>query len=341
MVAESDGMIWLLTDHRVMQYRQGTWADYLSQFSGMLIGMDSDHHVWVVSPDRTAVSVWDGSAWIRFGSETGWEPLPVVDTGMRVHWSLATDALGQVWLATERDVRVFDGAKWKIFSLDDLGLPLPDFEYVMPENTITFLEATHTIWVMSCYWIGPGPDGRGGARWYDGHTWQGSDSPVANGCATLITADRLGNIWLGQDNALWRIDPFLGNWERFPAPEPPEGGRFGFLDDLALDAVGNPWPELVVCGGASCYTGNVRYHLTGGEWLQVGDIGNANSSVYFDATGQGWVFEPGHIFRIIENKLEPVAELSILKVAAAPSGKLWIMGVYEGETVLWAQVPDS
>ena len=341
MVAEPDGNIWLITDLRVLHYSQGSWTNYLSQISGTLIGMDSDHHVWVASDDRVQVSVWDGSAWTSFGPETGWKPLPVLANGTEIHGKVATDALGQVWLATERDVRMFDGAEWKVFDLDDLGMPRPVYEDALPETTITFLEASDYIWVMSCYWIGPGPAGGGGARWYDGKTWQGSNSPVADGCATVVNEDKLGSIWFGLDNDLWRLDTLSGNWEHFPEPNPPEGNRFGFFTDMALDAAGNPWPELDICGGASCYIGNVRYHVTGGEWFQIGDVGIDNSSLYFDVTGQGWVFTSGRVFRIAEDQLEPVAELSILKVATDPSGKLWIIGVYEDETVLWAQTLDN
>ena len=110
---------------------------------------------------------------------------------------------------------------------------------------------------------------------------------------------------------------------------------------MVLDAAGNPWPELDTCGGASCYVGNVRYHVTGGEWFQIGDVSIDYSSLYFDATGQGWVFAPARVFRIAENKLEPVADLSILMVAVDPSGKLWMLGVYEDMTILWAQTIDS
>jgi hypothetical protein len=341
MVVEPDGIIWLVTDLRVLHFSQDTWTNYLSQFSGTLIGMDSDHHVWVASDDRIQVSVWDGTAWTSFGLEKGWKPLPVLDNGAEIRWSVATDVLGQVWLANERDIRMFDGAGWKVFDLDDLGMLHPEYEETLLETKITFLKTNGYIWVMSCYWIGPGPYGGGGARWYDGKAWQGSNSPVADGCATVVNEDKLGNIWLGLNNDLWRLNTPSGNWESFPAPTPPEGNRFGFFTDMALDAIGNPWPELAICGGASCGTGNVRYHITAGEWLQVGDVGFENSSLYFDATGQGWVFAPGRVFRIAGNELEPVVELSILKVTIDPSGNLWIIGVYKDDTILWAQTIDS
>ncbi len=335
MVAESDGILWLLTNQRVMHYSQDTWTDYLPQFSGTIIGMDSNHHVWVVSDDGVQVSTWDGSAWTNMGPETGWEP-PMPGNGMEIVWSLATDARGQTWLATDRDVRMFDGVKWKIFNLDDLGMPRPEVEDASSETTVTFLKASGYIWVINCYWMGPGPDGGGGARWYDGQVWHGSDSSVARGCATVVDEDSSGNIWLGLDNDLWRLNTSSDSWQRFPAPEQPES-RFGSFTDLALDAAGNPWPELAVCGGASCYAGNVQYHVNGGKWFQIGDVAAEPRSLYFDASGQGWLFAHDGIFRIAENQLEPVAELAILKVARDPSGKLWIIGNYKGEIWLWTQ----
>ena len=337
MVAEPGDNIWLITDLRVLHYSNGTWNDYLSQFKGTLIGMDSAQHVWVTSDDGVEVSVWNGSVWSSLGPETGWKPLPVLADGMEIHWSIATDAHGQVWLANERDIRMFDGAGWEVFDLEDMGMLHPVYEDTLFETSITFLEASSTIWVTSCYWIGPGPYGGGGARWYDGNAWQGLNSPVADGCATVVNEDRLGNIWLGLENDLWRLNALSGNWERFPAPDPPEGNHFGFFTDLALDTIGNPWPELAICGGASCGTGFVRYHVSGAEWLQIDGVGFDNSSLYFDAMGQGWVFTPDQVFRIAQNQLEPVAELSILKVAVDLSGRLWIIGIYEDETILLAQ----
>ncbi len=214
---------------------------------------------------------------------------------MELVWSIATDAQGQVWLATNRDVRMFDGIKWKIFDLNDLGIPLPEVEDAYSETSVAFLKASGYIWVSHCYWIGPGPDGGGGARWYDGQVWHGSDSPVAGGCARAVNEDSLGNIWLGLDNDLWRLNVSSDSWKRFPAPEQPEGRRLGFFTDLALDIAGNPWPELALCGGASCYTGNIRYHVTGEEWLQIGGVATDTSPLYFDAAGQGWVFASGGI----------------------------------------------
>jgi len=340
MVAESEDIIWLLTDQRVMQYRQGTWTDYLPQFSGAIIGMDSNHRAWVVSDDRTQVSVWDGSTWTTTGQEAGWEP-PLLGDNMRVNWSLAEDAPGNVWLADGNDVRMFDGVKWKVFGPDDLGMTITKEEDVFSETTLVYLKTSGYMWALNCHWIGPGPFGGGGARWYDGRAWQGSDSPVADGCATVVNEDGSGNVWLGVDNNLWRFNPLLKDWKRYPALEPPEDGWFGFINDLPLDAAGDPWPELIRCGGASCYTGNVRYHFTGTEWFQVGDIGTDDSFLYFDANGQGWVFASYGVFRIIEDQLEPVTDLPVLKAAADPSGKLWVLGFYEGETVLWTQSPDG
>jgi ligand-binding sensor domain-containing protein len=341
MVAESDDNIWLITDLRVLHFTQGTWTNYLSRFNGRLIGMDSDHHVWVASDDGVQVSVWDGSAWTYFGPEAGWKPLPLPANATKIRGKVAADALGQVWLATEQDVRMFTGVRWKVFSLDDLEMPHPAYEDALPETTIHFLETSNSIWVISCYWIGPGPSGGGGARWYDGKMWQGSNSPVASGCATVVNEDKLGSIWLGLDNNLWQLNTKSGNWNHFPAPNPPEGTRFGFFTDMALDAAGNPWPELDTCGGASCYINNVRFHVTRGEWFQIGAASFDTSSLYFDANGQGWVFTSARVFRITENQLDPVAKLSILKVAVDPSGKLWILGDYKDESVLWAQTPDN
>lgn len=336
MDIDSDGIVWLLTDHRVLQYSQGAWTDHLPRFSGTIMGIDLHRHAWVISDDGTQVSVWDGFTWTDMGPERGWKP-PTANTDMSLSWSIATDALGHIWLAADRDVRMFDGLKWKTFDLKDLGIPLPELEDAFSETSVAFLNASGYIWINHCYWIGLGPLGGGGARWYDGHAWQGSDSPVAHGCATQVNEDKQGNIWLGLDDQLWRLNTPTNSWKRFRTPQAPQDGWFGFFSDLALDPLGNPWPELTVCGGASCYTGNIRYHVAEENWLQVGDIAMDQSHLYFDSAGQGWVFPYEGVFQVAGNQLEPVAELPTLKVTVAPSGKLWIAGNYEGEIWLWAQ----
>jgi ligand-binding sensor domain-containing protein len=341
MVAESNGTAWLLTDQRVLRYSQGTWADYLPQFDGTIIGLDSDHLVWVASDDGDRVSAWDGAAWTTLGPESGWEPLPANSSPPPGRWGITTDALGQIWITTNEDVRMFDGARWTVFDLNDLGMPRPEYDDALPETRIAFLKATSSIWAINCYWLGPGPDGGGGARWYDGQTWHGSDSPVALGCATSINEDDRGNVWLGLDNNLWRLNTSSGSWKSFPAPKPPKANRLGYFTDLALDSIGDPWPELSLCGGASCYVGSIRYHVTEGRWLQIGDVFTDDGSLYFDATGQGWLFRSSGVFRVIENRLEPVADLLVLRVATAPSGELWVVGLYKGETVLWTQAPAN
>lgn len=338
MTVDSNGSVWLITNQRVMQYNRGTWSDHLSQYDGKIIGLDSNHHAWVVSNDDSEIAVWDGAGWLRMGSETGWIP---PDHRAGTNWSMTTDASNRVWIASDHDARMFDHARWTIFTFDDMAMPRPD-EDTLSKNIITFLNTNGTIWVINCHWMGPGPIGGAGARWYDGQTWRGSDSPVASGCATAINEDRVGNIWLGLGDDLWNFSNATGDWENFPAPNPPDELRFGYVIDLAIDPDGAAWPELALCGGASCGVGSIRYYITGDTWTQTGDVFmDEGSLLYFDADGQGWIFRSNGIFHVTDNQPELVAELPILSAASAPSGELWVAGIFNGETVIWSQTPDD
>jgi hypothetical protein len=338
MMAESKETIWLITNQRVVRYQQNTWRDFLPHYEGKIIGIDPSPKIWISSNDGYQASAWDGAMWTSFGPESGWKPLADNSNPPPGRWSLTTDSNNQIWLSTNQDVRMFNGNRWTVYTLNDLGMPGPEIEDALFETKIAFLKTTNSIWVLNCYWVGPGPNGGGGARYFDGNNWIGSDSPVAQGCATTINEDRKGNIWLGLDNKLWKFNQPTGVWESYPAPKPPEAIRLGYFTDMRLDPNGEPWPEMALCGGASCFVGSIRYHVTeDGKWQKIGNVFTDSSLLFFDSVDQGWIFRSGSIFHVLENELEPIIDLPDLRVVSAPTGEIWVEGLYKGRNVLWTQ----
>ena len=99
---------------------------------------------------------------------------------------IATDFDGNIWLATHFDVRRFDGQKWTIWTRKDLGMTSPDEDMPFSQMRVHDFDMLKGLWLTSCDYGGPGPNGGGGARWWDGNNWQGTGTPVDTGCVTSV-----------------------------------------------------------------------------------------------------------------------------------------------------------
>ncbi len=336
----SDGALWLITDEVAAKWMDTNWSFYLSDYSGTLVGIDQSERVWVVSEDTTEISAWDGETWTIYATKTGWKTFP--DWFGLDAW-VQFDELGRFWLNTSQDVRLFDGTRWTVFGPQDMDMDPPSYEDVRSSFEITILDSTGEIWVGECDWAGPGPIGGQGARWYDGQTWHGTDSPVASGCVTAIEEDRLGRIWIGVEDTLWRYDPSKTAWVSFTPPEPPPmEPRYGYITDLVLDPDGEPWLNFTLCGGASCSSKTIAFHLHDGVWNPVIESDEFGLQKFIlDAEGTLWLFWDASVYRIEEGELEFMAELFPQQVTVDANGRVWFVARYEGQSALWTIETES
>jgi hypothetical protein len=146
-------------------------------------------------------------------------------------------------------------------------------------------------------------------------------------------------VWVSLDDSLWRYDPASGRWTQFVPPAPPDDyPRFGWVYDLAVDRAGDAWPILALCGGASCFTGNVPYHLHDGEWTQLADReeGHGLPAIVFDVNDTPWLFWACEIYRVVDDVPEHVADQCAYSVTAGPDGALYFVGPMGDDFYLWA-----
>jgi hypothetical protein len=338
LYAAPDGTLWLTSSEGLARLEGDSWQVTVraEEIAGKLIGIDESERVWVLNEESGAIHAWDGASWTVYGVESGWEPItegfgsgPVV---------FPTDQAGRVWLATGMDVRHFDGARWTIIPPQGMGMQPTDLERALPGYFVAGVDSGEQIWVGQCEWIGPGPGGGQGARWFDGESWQGADSPVGSGCVTQIEEDGLGRVWVAVDDTLWRYDPASGGWAQFVPPAPPDDfPRFGWVYDLAVDQAGDAWPIMALCGGASCFTGNVPYHVHDGEWTQLADRDEEISTpvVVLDGNDTPWLFWDCGIYRVVDDVPEHVADQCASSVTAAPDGTIYFVGLMGEENYLW------
>jgi hypothetical protein len=333
----SDDTLWLITDQGVARLVDSTWTPYLTDFAGEVAGIDSTGRVWVVSDDTSQIAAWDGTSWTTYGAEAGWTALP--DDGFRYVRGGQQDALGQLWFAASHEVRAFKQDRWTTYTLADMGMDPGETEDRATDFKIT-VARNGTIWIGECDWGGPGPLGGRGARWFDGQTWRGAQSPAASGCVIDITEDQAGHIWLGIDDRLWRYDPATDVWTDFPTDEPfLTEAHHTHISSVKVGPDDDPWPVVMLCGGASCYGNDVLYHIHDGVWTQVGAVGeflgNESYGPFFDSQGNVWLQWEDALYQIVGDEPELVSPLAVRYGAFDAMGRLWIVAWSEGRATLW------
>ncbi len=345
----ADGAVWLITDEGIARLEDGAWHIHLADFDGDLVGIDDSDRAWVVNEDTTTIATWDGSSWVVYGADDGWLPVGLEDDWYRGIGRMQSDGTGRLWLATSQDVRMLDGERWTVFTPAAMGLGEVGQQELWATFTVETAERTGTVWVGECDWCGPGPFGGQGVRWFDGETWHQPHPSLAAGCATTIKEDNEGRVWMGVEENLWRYDPASGEWTKLKPPTPPvDAMRFGFADAIALDSSGDPWPAMVLCGGASCYGSIVLYRVRDGAWMQIGEpleYGGGLPPPYLasDAAGTRWLLWAGSLHRVTEEGIsEPVPGLGLghqLVVDAA--GRSWLVARHQGQDMLWIRDAET
>jgi ligand-binding sensor domain-containing protein len=335
--AAPDGDLWMITDQGAAERTDETWRVRLadSDSRGQIVGIDAAGRVWAASEDTTQIAAWDGAAWITYGADVGWSPVVTEETWYRaVDWG-QSDRRGRFWLSTSEDVRAFDGQRWTVYSPEDMGMGPPEREELLHDFHVTILENTEQVWVGVCEWAGVGPAGGRGVRWFDGQAWHGADSPVASGCAMVVEEDDQGHVWMGVEENLWRYDPVSGDWARFTPPEnlPGEGWRrYGAVTDIALDAAGDPWVTMLLCGGAGCED-EALYHVRDEVWTQVGEVGLYTGPL-IEVDSTPWLFGGG-IYRVEGAAFRMVVPLLVQSAAVDGAGQVWFVAQYQHRDTLW------
>jgi hypothetical protein len=251
---------------------------------------------------------------------------------------------GTIWLATDQDVRYFDGQRWTIYTREEMGFPPleQEDEGDKIDYQIALVSDSAQVWVGECRYGGPGPIGGSGVRWFDGTTWRGKNAPVGPTCISTLDLDPAGNLWISAEDVIWRYEPVRQKWTSYPLPETilEEGYNFAYPLDLIVDNFGDIWVYLEYCGGASCGVAYKLHRIHAGQWSQVfeksmSDLSFQNQQLILDESGQGWLFWGGTVYLLEGDNPKSVAELPILGADISPNGKMWVMS----DNALWALEP--
>ena len=341
--ASGDGTLWILSEQDILILRENTWELTLAEIPGVLAGIDQSGLIWVIKPDGSSISSWDGKIWNTYAEDSGWMPF---EDYFYIIGPPILDQFGQVWITTSMDLRVFDGQGWVRYTPKGLGLshPLEAEENVLPNLHLKYLESSQELWLGTCNWTGAGPIGGQGVLRYNGYSWQEIDPAISSGCTEVIVEDSNGGIWIGLDGDVWRYDSKTGKLDQFPAPQSPHGGSsfFNGAGAIGLDSENNPWADLLLCGGGGCGFGTILYHFYQGEWIKIIEEDFYYHDLVFDQSGMPWLLTPGGIYQIEDNQPELFLELPIIPNSSVINreGQVWFLVKQADEIQLWTMLPD-
>jgi len=342
-----DNSVWVITSQSLAHWDGQVWDFVHSIEEDMLADVDENGWLWVLHQDADELAIWQNGQWTTFGADSGWTAAHASTAGWWVPkpWIVTLGKDRTVWLPTNRDVRYFDGQRWTIHTLQEMGFPPPEFEEMGIVHQIAILDDRNQVWVSECYYSGPGPMSGQGVRLFDGKTWSGEDAPPGPACVSVVYVDIAGNLWLGAKDVIWRYEPAHQTWTSYPLPESSLlGWNFTHPRDLIVDKSGDIWVILQYCGGASC-DGIARLHrIHAGVWSQIlesHDWVMPIKQLVLDDSVQGWLFWEEMVYQLIGDEIVLVANLEARGVSVSPDGKVWMVAGHEDNAALWVYEPPG
>jgi hypothetical protein len=305
-----------------------------------ILGVDSKDALWVIRRDGSQAGRWDGKTWTYYGLQQGWAR-PALASPLTFAYQ-PVEANGAVWVATDRDLRRFNGQTWQVFSIYNMGFS--DLSLRLKRTYVVGPESDGNILVGSCVWktvVSP-PLGQGELKRWDGVKWRDAGLPVS-GCITAIARDAGGNPWVGVDGSLWRYDSSAHTWSSFAPPSLPGGGQYGYVREILNAPDGSIWPLWSMCTeAASCAGTSLRYRLVDGNWHPVGGVESLQPArIFFDAAGQSWSLDEKALVLLVNGQPVQTEALPPLGAAATKDGRVWMVAVFQDHPALWVRPPQQ
>ena len=343
--APADGAVWVSTSQGASRWFNQTWESVLSESEDMLASVDDEGRLWVLRSDASEIEAWLDGQWTAYGAESGWTDAPTsaeMSWWSPTSWRALNDLTGMLWLPTSRDVRLFDGERWSLFTLEDMSFPPPEMEDIGVIHRLV-MGGGADLWVGECYYGGPGPMGGQGVRWFDRSTWLGAEVPLGPTCVSAITAEKAGNVWLGADDTVWRYRYSDQTWTEYHLPQEFLGDyNFAYARQLMVDGNGDAWVILELCGGASCSGPAQVYRIHKGEWSLIQDAPSWDlplKHLAVDGSGQGWLFWDGEVYKLEGESMKTVASIMARSVDVSLDGRVWVVADEENGAALWLLEP--
>jgi ligand-binding sensor domain-containing protein len=279
----------------------------------VLIADDGD--AWFSTPGG-GIGVYDGKRWTDYNPNNwGTAPWPF-DTDSSTDTVQAAD--GTIWTApTNHGVGEWDGTTWRAhlpwYSIESLAID--------PKGDV---------------WAAPD---RGAVQRWNGNRWVDMTDPTAGADLQQITADSVGNIWLGAANGLYKYDG--KKWTRYTPFDS------GLPAQYVMSVAAEP-------SGAAVWVGTEEglARFDGSEWTVYTEADGLPAtvvkSIAFAPGGDVWVgaFDgihwpyhggvghfDGTTWTAYTTANSPLPHNEVEAITVAPDGRVWIGTASEGAAI--------
>lgn len=160
----ADGSVWIITSQMVCRWDVQACEVVLSGSEDMLAAVDDDGRLWVLHQDTREIAAWQDGHWTTYADDSGWTNAGDFEKNWwsPTAWSVYSGVMGRLWVPMARDVRAFDGNRWNLYTLEDMGFPIQEMEDISTVHILAVVEDSVEVWVGECNYSGPGPMGRPG-----------------------------------------------------------------------------------------------------------------------------------------------------------------------------------
>ncbi|HZW04836.1 MAG TPA: hypothetical protein VFF68_12965, partial [Anaerolineaceae bacterium] len=124
LFAESGETVWLATTGGAARLDVATGIFEQTKFErpAAILGLEraaSGARLWLIRDEGFTISAWDGESTTDYGRTEGWV-LRAGPVEPPLQSSFVTAPSGDLWISTDRDVRRFDGERWRVFTATEL-----------------------------------------------------------------------------------------------------------------------------------------------------------------------------------------------------------------------------
>lgn len=341
------GQIWLATSRGLSRF-DGFWhvIDVSTGDSNgndvVELVYDSDGFIWAMT---SSAGVYQGRL---YNGEMDWEHHYTTEHGL-IDNQITTAVLrenGEIWIGTPSGVNWFDGDMWRT-------APNAEEGSINKGVRVVYEDRIGNLWFGLSRQSRPNLLSR-----FDGIRWEvfGVQDGLPIGDVQAITADGLGNIWVGTsegaaiyDGSTWQVitsPDLIGNNVQSIKIDSEETVWIGTTTGISLLSRGS-WRHLTKAHGLASNNIHTLFESrSGGFWVGTRDNGvsfsdrswrsitthdglsdNRVTAMLTDRSGATWVGTRNGLVRYTDRKIESVEELQgrdIRVLAEDAQGRLWV-----------------
>lgn len=309
----------------------------ISRFRAPVLGLDRAGRLWFYSDDGFSITAWDGSVFTTYSRNQGWilRAQPIDSSGLIISAPLISTRKA-TWLVTNRDVRRFDGERWRVFTATEIGIPVSYKAGVKTVFSLGLDPNSEDAWLGSCNWQNRQTLSGGGIWRFHNGDWEVANFPITNACITRILTDQQSRVWASTPASLWTFQD--GEWIEFYSPpnEIRDGGKMR-IENFWIDTQNLVLILITLLNNNGAPQEKYLYHIQ--DQQQIKNITFSpleNPQIFFLPGEQAILFSNQTIYQYQANSnWSVISELPYETIAQDDAKNIWLISSVKERPSLW------